>query len=81
MQVKSIIQEIQELSLDERFLIIEQTLQSIKKEELKHSTVSEPEAIYKSTPGNKKFDDVFINEKSLAPDWLSEEDSRWDNLL
>jgi len=35
MQIKSIIQEIQQLPLDEKFVVIEQTLKSIKKEELK----------------------------------------------
>lgn len=81
MHIKSIIQEMQGLSLDEQFQIIEQTLQSIKKEELKHWSVSESEEDYKSNSSNKKFKDVFINEKSLAADWLSEEDNRWDNLL
>ena len=35
MQIKTIIQEIQRLPLDKRFFVIEQTLKSIKNEELK----------------------------------------------
>lgn len=36
MEVKTIIREIQELPLGKRFFIVEQTLKSIKKEELEH---------------------------------------------
>jgi hypothetical protein len=71
MEISSIIREIQELPLAERFLIVEQTLESIKKEELKQQM---------ELP-DKKFNDYSVNEKSLAEDWLSEEDERWDNLL
>lgn len=81
MQIKTIIREIQELPLNERFFIMEQTLKSIKKEELKQRAKSEPEDIYENYPNNKKFKDFSISEESLAMDWLSEEDNRWDNLL
>jgi len=71
MEISSIIREIQDLPLAERFFIVEQTLESIKTEELKQQ---------KELP-DKKFNDYSVNEKSLAEDWLSEEDERWDNLL
>lgn len=81
MEIKAIIREIQELSLDERFFVMEQTLKSIKKEELQHQTKSESKDIYENYPNDKKFKDFSISEKSLATDWLSKEDNRWDNLL
>ncbi len=71
MEIRSIIREIKELSLAERFFIVEQTLESIKKEELKQLTEF----------SDKKLNDYSVNEKSLAEEWLSEEDQRWDNLL
>jgi len=80
MEIKAIIHEIQELPLNERFVIMEQTLKSIKKEELQQAK-SEPEDIYENYVNNKKFKDFSISEESLAIDWLSEEDNRWDNLL
>ncbi|HET7117721.1 MAG TPA: hypothetical protein VFI29_14595 [Hanamia sp.] len=60
---------------------MEQTLKSIKKEELKHHKESEEDNIYEKYSKDKKFKDFSISEKSLAEDWLSEEDNRWDNLL
>lgn len=81
MQIKIIIQEIQQLPLDERFLIVEQTWESIKNEELKQPTKSRPEDIYDNYENDKKFRPYSISKKSLASDWLSEEDNRWDNLL
>lgn len=72
MEIKTIIKEIGRLPLKKRFLIMEQTLASIKKEGL----------------GNQKTDfdreDDFpylASEKSLAKDWLSEDDDRWDAFL
>jgi len=29
----------------------------------------------------KTFSELSVSEKSLAKDWLSDEDKRWDNLL
>lgn len=80
MQVKSIIQEIQQLPLDKRFYIMEQTLKSIKDEELKYQTTNE---LYNEVAEDKElnFPAHKVSEKSLATDWLSEEDKRWDNLL
>lgn len=78
MQVKTIIQEIQQLSLRKRFLIIEETLKSIKKEELKN----EHKVIFDDSDDvNAVHSMMSINEKSLAKDWLSEEDNRWDKIL
>lgn len=81
MQIKSLIQQIQALPLDKRFLIIEETLQSIKKEEFNRTTVSDPENFSENYLEDKNFRDYLINEKSLANDWLSDEDNRWDNVL
>ena len=81
MEIKTIIREIEELPLDGKFFIVEQTLKSIKKEELKHQKKSVKENIYEEYTNNKKFKDFSISEESLSADWLSEEDNRWDNLL
>ena len=76
MEIDTIMREIQELPLVERFLIVEQTLESIKNEELKLQEESKAE-----DQQIKRFKDYSVSEKSLAEDWLSEEDKRWDNLL
>jgi hypothetical protein len=76
MEINTIMREIQELPLVERFLIVEQTLESIKNEELKLQEESKAE-----DQQIKRFKDYSVSEKSLAEDWLSEEDKRWDNLL
>ncbi len=79
MQIKTIIQEIQRLPLDKRFFVIEQTLKSIKNEELKNQLIAE---FFNDTSEKKnQLSTVLVNEKSLAKDWSSDEDSRWDNLL
>ena len=79
MQIKTIIQEIQRLPLDKRFFVIEQTLKSIKNEELKNQLITE---FFNDTSEKKnQLSTVLVNEKSLAKDWSSDEDSRWDNLL
>ena len=81
MEITTIIREIQELPLDERFFIVEQTLKSIKKEELKNQKKLDKKNIYEESTNNEGFKDFSISEKSLSADWLSEEDNRWDNLL
>ena len=81
MEIKAIIREIQDLPLDEQFFIMEQTLKSIKKEELKNKSKSKRNDIYENYTNDKNFKDFSISEKSLAADWLSKEDNRWDNLL
>ena len=81
MEVQSIIQQIRKLPLNERFLIIEQTLKSIKTEELQNQSQSTTENMDHHYSNIKDFNDFLISEKSLAADWLSEEDNRWDNLL
>ena len=81
MEIKAIIREIQELPLDEQFFIMEQTLKSIKKEELKNKSKAKQNDIYENHSNDKNFKDFSISEKSLATDWLSKEDNRWDNLL
>ena len=78
MQVKSIIHEIQQLPLDEKFFIMEQTLKSIKNEELKHLSTYKT---YTDYSDNNDLLSHLVCEKSLSEDWLSEEDNRWDNLL
>lgn len=76
MEINTIIREIQDLPLVDRFLIVEQTLESIKNEELNLHKESGKEDL-----PLKRFKDFSVNEKSLDEDWLSEEDKRWDNLL
>jgi hypothetical protein len=77
MQVKSIIHEIQQLPLDEKFFVMEQTLQSIKDEELKQ--LSSPKTTDYSE--NSDLYAHLVSEKSLSKEWQSKEDNRWDNLL
>ena len=76
MEVKTIVKEIQRLPLTKRFWIMEQTLKSIKDEELKHN-------IYPDFDDEKdlSISALSLNEKSLAKDWLSNEDNRWDKIL
>ena len=81
MEIKAIIREIQDLPLDEQFFIMEQTLKSIKKEELKNKSKTKRNDIYENYTNDKNFKDFSISEKSLAIDWLSKEDNRWDKLL
>ena len=76
MEIDTIMREIQELPLVKRFLIVEQTLESIKNEELKLQEESKAE-----DQQIKRFKDYSVSEISLAEDWLSEEDKRWDNLI
>lgn len=80
MQVKSIIQEIQQLPIDKRFYVLEQTLKSIKKEEFKLQTSDELNNDYDEDK-ELNFPAHLVSEKSLATDWLSEEDKRWDDIL
>lgn len=75
MEAKSIVQEIQRLPLTKRFWVMEQTLKSIKKEELQHQIDD-----FKDDKDSAFFD-FSVSEKSLAKDWLSAEDNRWDKLL
>ena len=83
MLAKTIIQEIERLPLSKRFWVVEQALKSIKKEELKHQMESATNSLYNDY-SNEKDTTAFshlVSEKSLAKDWLSEEDNRWDKLL
>jgi hypothetical protein len=83
MEVKTIIQEIQQLPLTEKFFVIEQTLKAIKNMELKQQTEIGIDGYLTEYTNDKELTDVSysVSESSLANDWLSEEDSRWDNLL
>jgi len=83
MEVKTIIQEIQQLPLTEKFFVIEQTLKAIKNMELKQQTEIGIDGYLTEYTNDKGLTDVSysVSESSLANDWLSEEDSRWDNLL
>jgi hypothetical protein len=82
MEVKTIMKEIQQLTLSNKFFIMEQTLKAIKKEELKvfKQNIGSFEVIQKSE-SEKKIVAYSVNSKSLAKDWLSDEDNQWDNLL
>jgi hypothetical protein len=83
MEVEMIIREIQQLPLSKKLIVMKQTLKSIKKEELKHKTEIEVDELYDEYTGDKEIIDssYLVSEKSLADDWLSEEDDRWDKLL
>jgi len=82
MEVKTIIREIQRLPLSKRFFVMEQTLKSIKNEELKDETKISVDELYDDETDKKLTDfSHLVSEKSLADDWLSEEDNRWDSLL
>jgi len=71
MEVDTIMQEIERLPLSKRFLVMEQTLKSIKKDELQ--TV---------VWGDDKSNSLYVvAETSLAKEWLSPEDNCWDDVL
>jgi hypothetical protein len=76
MEAKTIVQEIQRLPLTKRFWVMEQTLKSIKREELSHQIDADFE-----DEKDLSFSALSVNEKSLAKDWLSNEDNRWDKIL
>ncbi len=77
MQVKMILQEIERLPLRKRFMVIQQTLKSIEKEE----KLLSPSKDLLSYKNESSIQNLMINEKSLSEDWLSEEDNRWDKFL
>lgn len=56
MQTVKIIQEIQRLSLANRFYIVEETLKSIKKEEMRHQM---------ELAANELYDD-YVNDEELT---------------
>ena len=70
MEVKMILQAIQRLPLNKRFLVVQQTLKSIEKE--KKLVLDDK---------NEHFANIIVNEISLASEWLSAEDNRWDKFL
>ncbi len=77
MQVKMILQEIERLPLRKRFMVIQQTLKSIEKEEKLNSESKD----FLSHENESSIQNLIINEKSLSEDWLSDEDNRWDKFL
>jgi len=80
MLVETIIQEIKQLPLDKRFLVMEKTLESIRNEEvILKNTTGFDEGMVASKQQN--IPSYLVSEQSLAKDWLSEEDSRWDAVL
>ena len=72
-----ILQEIKKLPLRKRFLVVQQTLKSIEKEEKMYSESKD----FLSYENESSIQNLMINEKSLSEDWLSEEDNRWDKFL
>ncbi len=76
MEVKLLMKEIQQLPLKKRFWVMEQTLKSIKNEEINHN----PEVDF-AEEKELSLAMISASEKSLAKDWLSKEDNRWDNIL
>lgn len=83
MQLNMLIQEIQQLSLQQRFFVMEQTLKSIKNEEFKNQKQAGFDELYDDYSNEKeaKVATYLVSEKSLAQDWLSDEDNRWDKVL
>lgn len=83
MEVKTLVKEIQRLPLSKRFFVMEQTLKSIKKEELNQQIEKTVELLYDDYANDKELTAMsyLVSEKSLAKDWLSEEDNRWDKIL
>jgi hypothetical protein len=76
MEVKIIVQEIRRLPLTKRFWVMEQILKSIKNEELSHQVDTDFD-----DEKDLSFSALSVSEKSLAKDWLSTEDNRWDKIL
>jgi len=72
MEVYTILEEIERLPLNKRFLVMEQTLKSIKKDELSQHIV------WDDDDDNSLY---MVSETSLAKEWLSPEDNRWDDVL
>ena len=56
MQTIDLIQEIQRLPLTKRFYVVEETIKSIKKEEMKHQMKLAAEELY----------DDYVNDKELT---------------
>lgn len=83
MELKTIVKEIQRLPLSKRFFVMEETLKSIKKEELNHQAEKAVDVLYDDYTNDKELTTISyqVSEKSLAKDWLSEEDNRWDKIL
>lgn len=77
MQVKAILQEIERLPLRKRFMIVQQALKSIEKEE--NLIINSKN--FDTNQDQFDFNNFKVNEKSLSEDWLSEEDHRWDQFL
>jgi len=72
MEVNAIIQEVKRLPLNKQFLVMEQTLKSIKNNELSQHIVW----------ADDNTDSMYmVSETSLAKEWLSPEDNRWDDVL
>jgi len=83
MEVETLIYKIQQLSLQKRFFVMEQTLKSIKNEELNKENKTTTESLnteYK-TEIEHHNDSYLLSENSLSKDWLSVEDERWDTIL
>ena len=72
MEVDTIMEEIERLPLNKRFLVMEQTLRSIKINELSQHIV------WDDDDDNSLY---MVSETSLAKEWLSPEDNRWDDVL
>jgi len=83
MHIKKIIQEIHQLPLQKKFYVMEQTLKSIKNEELKSHTELAIDETDDDHDDDKEISlsNYIISEKSLSNDWISKEDNRWDKLL
>lgn len=78
MEIEVIVKEIQKLPLTKRFFVMEQTLKSIKNEELGQKV---NKTNYYSNKNDTNDLSFLVNHKSLSQVWDSEEDSRWDNFL
>lgn len=83
MQLETIVKEIQRLPLSQRFFVMEQTLKSIKDEELTLQTEKFEEPFIDNYTNDKILTSYsnLASVESLAKDWLSAEDNRWDKIL
>ena len=74
MEVSAIIQEVKRLPLSKQFLVMEQTLMSIKRNELSQHIVWEDD-------NADSLNLYMVSETSLAKEWLSPEDDCWNDVL
>jgi hypothetical protein len=81
MKFSTIVHEVNRLPLSERISLIEQTLKTIKHENIQPIGNLKKSATKKTARSEAVDKDYLINLPSLAEAWLSKEDDRWDQYL